>query len=224
MINRNRLQISLAVALMLYLPSCSSEEEAQKFYNAGLKAYAERNLKVATENFEKALDSDKKNISARLMLGKSYYYTQKFEESKQIYENFLKDYPGNSSAHVWIARILMYENATPEKVKEAKEHLFKAIQLDDSNPDAHYHLAKLFEYESDVVSALLEYNNALKLGGQLSRVHKDLAILYKKSGMDERAQEHLRATSVSDRVVTVQSEETYETESNQKKGKKRNSK
>ncbi|EIE01441.1 tetratricopeptide repeat protein [Leptospira licerasiae] len=223
MILFNRIHLVLLVSLSVVVISCSSEEEAQKFYNAGLKAYAERNLKVATENFENAIDSDKKNISARLMLGKSYYYTQKFEESKKIFENFLKDYPGNSSAHVWIARILMYENATPEKVKEAKEHLFKAIQLDDSNPDAHYHLAKLFEYESDVVSALLEYNNALKLGGQLSRVHKDLAVLYKKSGMDERAQEHLRATSASDRVVSS-SEEGYEAEVNQKKGKKKNSK
>ncbi|TGL32552.1 hypothetical protein EHQ52_14800 [Leptospira koniambonensis] len=224
MIKFNPIHRAGLIVFLFLIVSCSSQEEAQKFYNSGLKAYSERNLKVATENFEKAVDSDKKNIAARLMLGKSYYYTQRFEESKEIYENFLKDYPGNSSAHVWIARILMYENTNAEKVKEAKEHLFNAIQLDDSNPDAHYHLAKLFEYESDVVSALLEYNNALKLGGQLSRVHKDLAILYKKAGLDERAQEHLRATSLSDRVVSGPPEENYEVESNQKKGKKKNSK
>ncbi|TGL64329.1 hypothetical protein EHQ64_02420 [Leptospira sarikeiensis] len=211
-------RVIIMAVLLISMTSCSSKEESLKYYSIGLKAYSEKNLKIAIENFEKAIDQDKKNISARNMLGKSYYYSQRFEDSKKVFDDIVDDFPGNASAHVWSARILMYENPTPEKVKEAKEKLLYAIQLDDANPDAHYHLAKLYEYEGNVVNALLEYNSALKLGSQISRIHKDLATLYKKAGMEDRALEHMQALSSSDRIAA--SGETNNEEEVPKKKKK----
>ncbi|WP_243393351.1 tetratricopeptide repeat protein [Leptospira perolatii] len=161
-------------------------------YATGSKAYADRNLKVAIERFEEAVAKDDSLISPRIMLGKSYYYSGKFEEAQKVFEELIEDFPGNSGSYVWLGRIQMNHSSTMDL---AKKNLLFAIQSDDTQIDAHYYLAKVYEQEGNVKDALLEYNKALGIRTKFDRIHRDLGELYKKAGFEDRAEEQLRLIS-----------------------------
>ncbi|WP_241547788.1 tetratricopeptide repeat protein [Leptospira stimsonii] len=174
---------------IIFLPvflSCSSKEDALTFYKEGVQAYSERNLKTAIEKFELASKEDKKLISSRIMLGKSYYYSGRFEDAKKVFEDVVSDFPGNSNAHSWLGRILLNEGT---KKEEAKQHLVYATQSDDSQVDALYYLGKAYEQEGKIKEALLEYHKALEIKRKFDKIHRDLAELYRKAGLEERASE-----------------------------------
>ncbi|MBW0433644.1 tetratricopeptide repeat protein [Leptospira yasudae] len=166
--------------------SCSSQEDALAHYKEGIQAYSERNLKTAIEKFEQASKEDKEMISSRIMLGKSYYYSGRFDDARKVFEKVVDDFPGNSNAHSWLGRILLNEDA---KREEAKRHLVYATQSDDSQVDALYYLGKAYEQEGKIKEALLEYHKALEIKRKFDKIHRDLSELYRKAGLEERANE-----------------------------------
>ncbi|PJZ57618.1 tetratricopeptide repeat protein [Leptospira barantonii] len=183
-------QFYVSIMFLSLTTFCSSQEEALSFYKEGIQAYSERNLKTAIEKFESASKKDKKLISSRIMLGKSYYYSGRFEDAKKTFEEIVEDFPGNSNAHSWLGRILLNEG---NKKEEAKQHLVYATQSDDSQVDALYYLGKAYEQEGKIKEALLEYHKALEIKRKFDKIHRDLADLYRKAGLEERANEHTQS-------------------------------
>lgn len=171
--------------ILIQINSCKKDEHAiLEIFQKGKKEYVSRNLDKAAEFFKQTLDEGKDFLPAYIMLGKSYFFLGRFEESEAILQKGLSKFPGNSTLHFWIARIHMLQEG---KSTDAKRELESILETEESFFDAHYYLAKIYEKEGMLKEALLEYNRAKMIKIGFEKIHRDLGKLYEVAGLPEKA-------------------------------------
>jgi tetratricopeptide (TPR) repeat protein len=177
---------------LIILSSCSKNEEAIEHFNKGKQAYSKQVLDSAIEEFETSVNLDSDLLPARIMLGKSHYFKGNFEDAEKIFLDTSKKFPGNALCLHWLGKIKI---TNLESFDEAKGFFLQSVQLDDSNFNNNYYLAKIYEKEGKLKEALIEYNKALLIKNDFNKVHTDLSNLYSKMGEQNRAEQELNKVS-----------------------------
>ncbi|WP_411821505.1 tetratricopeptide repeat protein [Leptospira sp. 'Mane'] len=193
----------LIIFVLIGILHCSNQEEALEHYQKGKEAYAKKMLEQAIEEFREASKQDKTLLAAKIMLGKSLYYNGDTEGAKEVFEETSESFPGNSLCFHWLGKIYLLNLS---QFDQAKENFLQSIQLEDSNAENYYYLAKVYEKEGKWKEALLEYNKALILKKSFEKIHKDLGNLYLKAGEKERARLQFESIGNHHQEISAQEE------------------
>jgi len=148
--------------------------------------YTAQKLEEAIQEYDQSLSRDSTLFPARLMKGKAYFFLGKKELAQTTFEDAVKDFPGNPACHYWLGRIYLMDDA---RLKDAETNLRLATEYDDSQFNAHYYLAKIYEKQGKVREALVEYNRARLIKTGFDKIHRELGNLYLKAGLQDRARE-----------------------------------
>ena len=173
-----RYRLLLSFLLFVASPDFSLLAQDSRSSSDSLTAIAERQLTAgeidsARDNFEAALDINKKDISALIGLGKTYFAEKKWRSARDEFEKVLKTSPGNLEAHYYAAicyREMGKTKAGPfraEDWKKARKHFQTVAAVDSSFQDVLHQFSIIEEYDK-------EFEHALELAHAELRLRKDL--------------------------------------------------
>jgi TolA-binding protein len=109
-------------------------------------------------------DSNSWADDALFLIGKSHYYLEEFEKSKEILENFLQKYlksPLIADVELWLARSFLMLN-DPEQATQILEDLISKAENDDIKAAAYQYLGDIYYDQKDFESSIKNYSNCLE--------------------------------------------------------------
>jgi TolB-like protein/DNA-binding winged helix-turn-helix (wHTH) protein len=126
-------------------------------------------------------------MAGPLKMAKSY-----FEESVRKDPDFALGYSGLAIAYIFLASYGNGQLSPDQAYRLAKEASQKALQLDDSNGEAHYALALLSQwFEWDFKTAEREFDDSIALAPSYSCAHESRALFLALLGRRDEALEEL---------------------------------
>ncbi|MCR9145511.1 MAG: tetratricopeptide repeat protein [bacterium] len=187
--------------------------EAQTLYRNKKFDEALSRLRQLREERPDALEAA--SLEARIL-----FFTKKFEESEQVLKEVLDRDPENPHALMWLGKTIAVD---AERQAEAAEHFRAIVERDPENYMARYYLGRCLEAQNKIRPALLEYQAALAMEYQISKIHLHMGRLLSGINMEDRAKKHfarVRALGVSpgDMQLAARAEASPETEEEAKAG------
>lgn len=165
-----RLLLLTFLASSLAASGCKNRDEAMDHLKKGNAHYTAQKLEEAIKEYDQSLSRDSTLFPARLMKGKAYFFLGKKDQAQSTFEDAVKDFPGNPACHYWLGRIYLLDDS---RLKDAEANLRLATEYDDSQFNAHYYLAKIYEKQGKVREALVEYNRARLIKSGFDKIHRD---------------------------------------------------
>ncbi len=179
-------------AIAIILSGCSNSDAALQYFSKGKDHYVKKELEKAAEQFTRAADLDDRLLNARVMLAKVHYYSGKPADALASLERVLAGSPDHTGALYWSARTLTAGKDAKKPVTGADEEkamgfLARALEVDGGHIGARTLLGLLYEKRSMYREALREYHAALREEDSLVSARANLAALYHRLGLKDRA-------------------------------------
>ncbi len=186
------------------------------YRGAGVQALRDKNLSTAEVAYERLAMMDESQpeyryrlaltvqaMSEQEMVAAQKEIAQQHEDAakahrKQAEELFnrtrammgtlaIPDKQGYAPAHIWWARILMAQAATPDTIQLAEKHLRRALQINTDDVDANQLLGQLYMYTGQLKTAETHLLNAAR---SRPGVNLTLAEMYRRQGARDLARLH----------------------------------
>jgi arylsulfatase A-like enzyme/Flp pilus assembly protein TadD len=159
-------------------------DHAMAQYNLGAAYLMKNNLKDAEYWLQKVVKASPKLMNAQIKLGQTYMMAKQPEKAAphfaiaiQYYEDALKK-SGSSNARGETYASLAEVQFSAGDLKNAEQNLRKAIELEPTKPMLHYNLAQILEALNNKNSAILEYEEEVKVNPANFRAFTNAGILY----------------------------------------------
>ena len=130
--------LAIASALAADTDSTPAASQANPDYAAGRKAVEQKDWPVAVAAFQRAVKSDPKSADAHNMLGYSYRWMDRMDESFAEYKQALSIDPKHKGAHEYIG-VAYLKVKQPDK---AREHLAELDKICGKSCEEYKDLAK----------------------------------------------------------------------------------
>jgi tetratricopeptide (TPR) repeat protein len=182
---------------ILLFAGCGSSEKASVVYQAGMKEYQDKKLELAEKSFSEVIKLDKNFLNAYLMLAKIHYYNKDYERSLNDVSSILDRNPDHTGGLYWKGRVLIISGK--DDSNEPVNCLKKVLENDSHHTPARMLLALVYEKNGKYKEALHEYLTALEDEENLISARGNLAVLYRRLGLKDRAvQEINRAVRIAE--------------------------
>jgi tetratricopeptide (TPR) repeat protein len=139
--------------------SRNRRDEAERWFQEGLRHEQTGAVKEAIHSYEKALGIDPRSAGAWVNLGTIYFNARQFGRAEQHYRRALEADPTYALAHFNIGN-LYDERGDYDR---ALHHYSHAVELNGRYADAHYNLALLHQARGHVMDAVRHWKTYLKL-------------------------------------------------------------
>ena len=197
-IRKSPLLLLCAAALTASLQCGGTGDNASlSFFNEGKKHYARKNLEKADELFRKAAAEDPGLLNAVLMRAKIRYYRKDFPGALSFLDDIISENSNHLDALFWKARVLAVGGEKTgielnEREREAVKCLNAVIEANSGHVQARTLLALLHEKNRKYRESLYQYHAALREEESLVHARSNLAILYARMGLKDRAIKELK--------------------------------
>ncbi|HQO02939.1 MAG TPA: hypothetical protein PLI62_11755 [Spirochaetota bacterium] len=167
------------------------------YFTEGKKHYARKNLEKADELFRKAAEEDPGFLNATLMRAKIRYYRKDFPGALTFLNDIISENSSHLDALFWKARVLAVGGEKTgvernEREREAVKCLNAVIEASSGHIQARTLLALLHEKNRKYRESLYQYHAALREEESLVHTRSNLAILYARMGLKDRALKELK--------------------------------
>ncbi len=191
---------------VLVLFSCSGQkigpEEDKKetfLFNKAIIFYLRRDFNSAEKGFLEIVQKYPSYTPAYIMLGKSYFFMNRFGEAEKYFKQSIDKSP-NVDSYIWLSKIAIANT----NMNQCLEYLNKALQLDMSSPLTHYELGKYYRMAGQYDKAIYNLNYAISYEDIYPEMKSELASLYMDLGAKDKADklygEILKSSDVSPMV------------------------
>lgn len=168
-------------------------------YNSVAVAYSKTdNVDAAIRYFEKALQADPENTTARANLGSLLATRGDRRASLEQLRRALEDNPQSAVAHDQLARAL----AQAGQLDQALAYFRQAVQLNPDDPEIRHNLAKALMVKKQYDEAVEHCRAALRVNPAFTQAHLNLGRLLLQKGELDAALHHLSETLRFDPKVT----------------------
>ena len=145
----------------------------------------------AIQEFNKALTFEPNDKITLNNLGIAYLGKHLFDKAIDAYKRAIKLSPEYESPYINIASLYIHKASSmkdPAFLYNAKKYLDKVLELNPSNVDALWVLAKYHsEFDKDLNKALKIYERCLELDPNNHKIYWDLGCKYQQLGMIDKA-------------------------------------
>ncbi len=142
----------------------------------------------AAQFYEKSFEMDTKNSDTAYYTALAYSNIENFEKAKLFAKKALEINSKNQNAQELLAYVIEQENTEimdkalehidKEEYKEALTLLNKAIEQDDSDANAYYYRAMIYDIQKDYNRAIIDYKKALTHNPQILIANYSIAVAY----------------------------------------------
>jgi len=147
--------------------------------------FRQNNYQEAIKAFEKAIKLNKNYVVAYSNLGYTYMSLREWDKAIQNFRIILK-YPNLTSPH-YVYNAVGWVYYEKNEFRKSIEELKKAIELKKNYAIAYYNLGLSLMGLEDFDQAINEFKNAIKYQPDLVQPHNQLALIYLKKNMKQKA-------------------------------------
>ena len=155
-------QPSLKVYDAVQTEDAIGPEKIEKYYQAGLQAQQEGDLRVAEIFYQKTLTFSDDHMNSLINLSAIYVQQERYKEAEGLLRKILSKDPVNSKALVNLGVVNLYQG----KNKKAEEYFLKALQSNPFEENGLVNLAYLSEQKKDHAAAEGYYKRILQISPQ----------------------------------------------------------
>jgi tetratricopeptide (TPR) repeat protein len=121
-----------------------------------------------------------------IFVGLTLLQNQVWENQFSLYSNTLKYEDGTDRVHNNIALAYLSKNET----RLAKEHLFKALEINPYNIHVHYNLGRIFYDKGELEKSIYYFNASVKINPRFSAGFRQMGDVYSIMGELDKANEN----------------------------------
>jgi len=183
--------------LLILSVGCGDSISAIDLYAKGQQEYMNKNLTAAENIFSQVIKHDSNFLNAYLMLAKICYYNKDYDKALSELESVLKRDPDHAGALYWKGRTLIISGK--DEKDESEKILRSVLDIDSHHIPARLLLALVYEKNNKYKEALHEYITAMDEEDSLVSARGNLALLYRRLGLKERASTEIdRAVKIAE--------------------------
>lgn len=160
---------------------------AFKAYEQGLKKAQEGKLEEAATLFAKALGIAPAMYVARNNLGLVYIQQQKFGPAEEQFKTVIAAQKADANSYFNLANVYLLTDRPAEGLQAVQE----GLKREPGSGFGQFLLGTFYSRQGNVEAAEKQLNRALQTDPSLSRVHLELANLYLRARMKDRAVKQL---------------------------------
>lgn len=206
-----RIGVLTVLIFALTVSACSDggplNEEQLKRFNEAQTLYRNKKFDDALTRLKQLREERPDALEVASLEARILFFTKKFDESEQVLKSILEHDPDNPHALMWLGKTVAVNT---ERLPEAADHFRAIIERDPENYMARYYLGRCLEAQNKIRPALLEYQAALAMEYQISKIHLHMGRLLTGINMQDRAREHfdrVRALGVSQGDIDLAAED-----------------
>ena len=158
-------------------------------FNLALAYKRLKKFDEAIAGYERLMQLDPRDHKPYVNLGKIYLELEEADKAIPFLQQAIKIEPERSSISHNLLGAAYIEN---KMLELAEPELRKALEMRPRIPDAHYHLALLYEEKEEFNKAVEEYKKEIELHPAAHPAHFNLAKLYGKMGYLNEQIEHFK--------------------------------
>jgi tetratricopeptide (TPR) repeat protein len=157
-------------------------------FNLGLASYKAEQFAEAVLPLEDELKVHPENLSAKQLLGLSYFMTDNFPRASALLTEVVSAKPNEAALYFPLAISLINEKKT-----DAANQLIQQMVAQGSSPQLHILLGRAAEEQGDSAKALEELKTAVSLDNKVLLAHFYAGLVYLKLGKFEEARKEFEA-------------------------------
>ncbi|MEQ9367279.1 MAG: tetratricopeptide repeat protein [Leptospirales bacterium] len=187
----------IATVLLATATACGEEGPLNE---AQLKRFTEAQTLYRNKKFDEALtrlrqlrEERPDALEAASLEARILFFTKQFVDSERVLKEVLDRDPNNPHALMWLGKTIAVDS---ERQAEAADHFRAIIERDPENYMARYYLGRCLEAQNQIRPALLEYQAALAMEYQISKIHLHMGRLLTGINMGDRAEKHFARVRV----------------------------
>ena len=152
--------------------------DAQSFYDKGLKELWQENLSDALTYFQKATEKNPQYADAWFYVGRCYYELARYQEAIEAYKQTIRIKPDYAGAHYWLG--LTY--CELGRYGDAIEAFKQTIKINPDHAYTHYHLGVAYGGLSRWQEAIVAFKQAIRIQPDFVGAHYSLGLAYLITG------------------------------------------
>lgn len=169
-------------------PEKVSKSEAEEAKSKGLEFYRQGKWDKATEELEKAVSGNPKDLHAHFQLAYSYEQNKRLDDAHKQYQEILKIDKNSADAHYNMGRILVQKDELDKAIAEFET----AAKLNSNFTSVRAALAEAYTQKKEFEKALATYGELEKIISSdnfyLSRVHSAKGKIFDQMGKRKDAE------------------------------------
>jgi tetratricopeptide (TPR) repeat protein len=163
---------------------------ARTWFCLGTAYLADQKRSPAEAALKKCLDLDPTLDLAYVVLGQGYKEAGSWSQLLETAEHLIKLNPQNSLGYYYKALALQSGSASKEvKKEEIQSLLHRSIELNPTDSDTHYELAKILMREGKKEASMLELEKIVQTNPDFAPAYYQLARLYREKGQIKKSNE-----------------------------------
>ncbi len=190
--------IFLFVTILVFV-SCVKNDIAQEALEKYMQAktfYLNGDTEQALEKFTKIQKEYPNFHNNNFMIGKIHFFNKDYDTAKEIWTAILTQNPYHIDSNKWLTRLLLFQNDP----KKAETLIARALEISSEDPELLQLMAKAKQAQNKLSQAIEFYKKSLLFKDKLVESHLDLAEIYRRFGLSEKAKEELeKAISLLDK-------------------------
>ncbi len=184
-------------SLFIICAGCGVSSSVADLYSKGQQEFLCKNLTAAEKSFSEVIRLDDDFLNAYLMLAKIHYHNKEYDKAISDLESILHKDPDHSGALYWKGRNLVMSGKDDND--EAVKTLHGVLEIDSHHIPARLLLALVYEKNGKYKEALHEYITVMSEEESLIRARGNLAVLYRRLGLKDRADQEIgRAVKIAE--------------------------
>jgi len=180
----DRVKYYIYVLLVLFA-GCGDSTRVMDLYTQGQQEFSKKNLSAAEKIFSDVIKLDDDFLNAYLMLAKIHYHNKEYDKTLSDLESIFDKDPDHAGALYWKGRTLVISGKDDKN--ESVKILQRVLEIDSHHTPARLLLALVYEKNGKYKEALHEYITAMSEEESLIIARGNLAVLYRRLGLKERA-------------------------------------
>ena len=161
---------------------------ARTWFCLGTAYLADQKRSAAQNALKKSLELDPTLDLAYVVLGQGYKEAGSWNQLQEAAEQLIKLSPQNFLGYYYKALALQSDSASKDiKDGEIQSLLHRSLELNPTDSDTHYELAKILLREGKKEASMLELENIIHTNPDFAPAYYQLARLYRERGQLEKS-------------------------------------
>ncbi len=169
-----------ACGTQTYTPEENKKETF--LFNKAIIYYLRKDFGQSEKGFQEIVQKYPDYTPAYIMLGKSYFFMNRLQDSEKYFKESINKSP-NVDSYIWLSKIAIANT----NLNLSFTYLNKALELDLSSPLTHYELGKYYRMIGQYEKAVYHLNYAISYEDIYPEMKSELASLYMDLGAKDKA-------------------------------------